>query len=161
MPHAVKCYYCGEIFDRDREEYIEIANRRYAHKDCAVQGNNDLKELEEYIKKIFCETSVNAKIKKQINDFRKEYGYTYSGILKCLKWWFEVQGNTIDKAAGGIGIVPFIYKEVEKYYYTLYLAQEKNKNKELNKQIVEVIVSPPERDGTKKKFFNIEVEDND
>ena len=131
-----------------------------AHATCDKQGTEDLKELEEYIKKIFCETTVNAKIKKQINDFRKEYGYTYSGILKCLKWWFEIQGNTIDKAMGGIGIVPYIYKEVEKYYYSIYIAQEKNQNKELNNQVIEVVVSPPARD-EKKRLFNIEVEDSD
>ena len=160
MAHAVKCVYCGEIFDRDKEICVEVSPRRYAHATCDKQGTEDLKELEEYIKKIFCETTVNAKIKKQINDFRKEYGYTYSGILKCLKWWFEIQGNTIDKAMGGIGIVPYIYKEVEKYYYSIYIAQEKNQNKELNNQVIEVVVSPPARD-EKKRLFNIEVENSD
>ena len=160
MAHAVRCVYCGEIFDRDKEVCVEVSPRRYAHATCDTQATEDLKELEEYIKKIFCETTVNAKIKKQINDFRKEYGYTYSGILKCLKWWFEIQGNTIDKAMGGIGIVPYIYKEVEKYYYSIYIAQEKNQNKELNNQVIEVVVSPPARD-EKKRLFNIEVEDSD
>ena len=55
---------------------------------------------------------------------------------------------------GGIGIVPYIYKEVEKYYYSIYIAQEKNQNKELNKQVIEVVVSPPARD-EKKRLFNI------
>ena len=160
MAHAVKCVYCGEIFDRDKEVCVEVSPRRYAHDNCNKKGTEDLKEIEEYIKKIFCETTVNPKIKKQINDFRKDYGYTYSGILKCLKWWFEIQGNTIDKAMGGIGIVPYIYKEVEKYYYSIYIAQEKNQNKELNNQVIEVVVSPPARD-EKKRLFNIEVEDSD
>ena len=66
MAHAVKCVYCGEIFDRDRELCVEVSPRRYAHAACDKQGTEDLKELEEYIKKIFCETTVNAKIKKQI-----------------------------------------------------------------------------------------------
>ena len=48
MPHPVICYYCGETFDRDREPFIKIQERRYAHKDCAEQSGKDLKELEEY-----------------------------------------------------------------------------------------------------------------
>ena len=60
----------------------------------------------------------------------------------------------------GIGIVHYNYKEVEKYYYSIYNAQEKNQNKELNNQVIEVVVSPPARD-EKKRLFNIEVEDSD
>ena len=160
MPHPVICYYCGETFDRDREPFIKIQERRYAHKNCAEQSGEDLKELEEYIKKVFCENEINAKIKKQLAEFRKEYHYTYSGILKTLKWWFEVQGGSIDKSLGGIGIVPYIYKEAEQYYYKIFEAQKKNINKNINQEVIEITITPPEKDN-KIKLFNLDMEDND
>ena len=34
MAHKVKCYYCGKTFDRDKEPFIQINSRRYAHTSC-------------------------------------------------------------------------------------------------------------------------------
>ena len=89
--HFVTCKYCGIRFNRDIEEAIEVSPRRYAHKACAEkveasipQDEKDYNNLEIYIKKLFNIKTVNAKIKKQIRDFREEYEYTYSGILKTL-----------------------------------------------------------------------------
>ena len=39
MAHPVKCPYCKKTFDRDKEEYIQVAAKRYAHKKCAEQLN--------------------------------------------------------------------------------------------------------------------------
>ena len=89
--HMVICKYCNEKFDRDAEPFIEISARRYAHKTCAEkyeatipQDEKDYQALERYIKELFNEKTLNAKIRKQIKDFRETYGYTYSGIQKTL-----------------------------------------------------------------------------
>lgn len=37
MSHPVKCYYCGERFDRDREPFIKVNGQRYAHQYCHAQ----------------------------------------------------------------------------------------------------------------------------
>lgn len=34
MSHPVKCYYCGERFDRDREPFVKVNGQRYAHQCC-------------------------------------------------------------------------------------------------------------------------------
>ena len=93
MAHFVTCRYCGIRFDRDLEPAIEVSARRYAHKACAnkveatiPQDEKDYNNLETYIKKLFKVNTVNAKTRKQIKDFREEYGYSYSGILKTLYW---------------------------------------------------------------------------
>lgn len=42
MAHYVKCKYCGETFNRDAKEFVQIKNR-YAHAECALrlaQENN-------------------------------------------------------------------------------------------------------------------------
>ena len=134
----VKCKYCGVQFDRNSEPFVEVGGRRYAHKACAEnkeaaipQEEKDYQALEDYIKKLFKEDYLNAKTRKQIRDFRKEYNYTFSGMLKTLYWWYEVKGNSKDKANGGIGIVPFVYRDAYNYYLGLYLAQNANENKDI------------------------------
>lgn len=33
----VKCFFCGETFDREKISCIKVNNRRYAHASCAKQ----------------------------------------------------------------------------------------------------------------------------
>ena len=37
IAHRVKCKYCGISFDRDKEEYVSLGSRRYAHAQCALR----------------------------------------------------------------------------------------------------------------------------
>lgn len=37
MAHKVKCKYCGENFDRDIKEFVQVSNTRYAHAECALR----------------------------------------------------------------------------------------------------------------------------
>lgn len=138
MAHIVTCPYCHKKFDRDKIEFVQISAKRYAHPKCYQEKENnktqeekDREELESYIIKLFKEPYLNARIKKQIKDFQAEYKYTYSGMLKTLIYWYEVKGNSIEKANGGIGIIPYVYKDALNYYYSLYLAAIANEGKEI------------------------------
>lgn len=51
----------------------------------------------------------------------QDYNYTYSGILRTLKYVFEVKNGDLSKANGGIGIVPWKYQEAYNYYYNQWL----------------------------------------
>lgn len=162
----VKCKYCGIQFDRNAEPAVEVSARRYAHKACAdkyqetiSQDELDYIELEKYIKKLFSLQVVNAKIKKQIRDFRQEYNYTYSGMLKTLYWWFEIRGNSIEQAQGGIGIIPFVYNDACQYYYSIYLAEIANKEVEIYKpQVKEIEIGSPRVKPNPIKLFNLDDE---
>ncbi len=162
----VKCKYCGIQFDRNSEPFEEVGGRRYAHKACAEkhqaaipQDEQDYQALESYIKKLFNEKNLNAKIRKQIKDFKQEYGYSFSGMLKTLYWWYEIKGHSIDQSQGGIGIIPFIYDDALKFYYSLYLAKVNNENVTFNKPEVKVIEIPsPRVPITPKKLFNLDEE---
>ena len=33
----VKCFYCGKIFDRDKEPFVKVNARRYAHLACVEE----------------------------------------------------------------------------------------------------------------------------
>lgn len=35
MAHKVKCFFCGVTFDRDKEPFVQIGTRRYAHMSCS------------------------------------------------------------------------------------------------------------------------------
>ena len=169
--HKVKCFYCGQIFDRDKEEAVSVGVRRYAHVHCAKTGEKvqtqeekDRDALEAYIRKLFNTEYVDARIKKQIQKYKQEYNYTYSGMLKTLIWWFEIKGGSLEKANGGIGIIPYVYQEACNYYYALYLAQIANADKEITDYIpreraIEILsprayVRPP-------KLFNLDDEEDD
>lgn len=158
----VKCKYCGIQFDRNAEPFIEVGGRRYAHKACAEkyqtsvsQEEQDYYDLEKYIKELFGEQYINVKVRKQIKDFRQEYQYTYSGMLKTLKWWYEIKGNSIEDAQGGIGIVPYIYSSALQYYYSLYLAQIVNEGVEIHSpEVREIEIGSPRATPNYTKLFN-------
>ena len=167
--HYVTCVYCKERFNRDIEPTVQISARRYAHKECAekfhiekTQEEKDLEALENYIMKLFNESYINARVRKQIKDYRQEYNYTYSGMLKTLIFWFEVKGNSIDKANGGIGIIPYIYKQAHDYYYSLYLAKLANEDKNIEEykpKIKEIEIFPPTSQPKMIKLFNLDEEE--
>lgn len=166
MARAVKCIYCGLTFYREKEDFVQIKNR-YAHTKCheletekLSKEQKDLKELEDYIMKIFKEDYVNARIRQQIKRMREQFNYSYTGILKSLVYFFEVKRNPIEKANGGIGIVPYVYKDAYNYYYNLHMAQEKNKDKDIATFVVKegkkIVIKPPERKVKQKRLFDLE-----
>lgn len=167
LARPVKCLFCGEQFDRDKTDFVQIKNR-YAHEECfkkveeaKSEEEKSLKELEEYIMKIFNETFVNARIRQQIRRMREQYNYSYTGILKSLIYFFEVRKNSIEKANGGIGIVPYVYEDAKKYYYNLYMAQKKNEDKVVSEFVIkgkEIRIKPPKRKPKERKLFNLEEE---
>lgn len=170
MAHYVICPYCGVKFNRDKEPYVAVSARRYAHPQCAeeheknkTQEERDLEALEKYIMNLFDEPYINAKIKKQIESYQKEYQYSYSGMLKSLVWFYEIKGNSIEKSNHGIGIIPFIYNEAKMYYYNIYLAKLANQSKDINlyKPIVkEVTIAAPSIKIKPTKLFMFEEDIN-
>jgi hypothetical protein len=162
MAHFVKCLYCEKKFDRDKIPYIQVG-RRYAHQECSLsaedkktQEEKDKQELDEYIIKLLKIDYIDARIRKQIKTYIEEYNYTYSGIRKALIYFYEIKGNSIEKANGGIGIVPYTYKQAFDYYYALWQAQQQNKDKIIinyQPKIIEITIPSPERKVKKRKLF--------
>lgn len=163
----VKCFYCNEMFDKDLEPFEKVSSRRYAHKSCyeKVQAGKtsdeiDYENLVNYIKRKFQLSTINAKITKQISDYKQKYNFTYSGILKALVWWYEVKNNPVDDKiiTYGIGIVPYIYNDAKTYYYGLWLAQHANTEDLLNSfeiKVEEVIIPSPRQELPRPHLFNI------
>lgn len=136
--HLVKCKYCGLQFDANVEPYIKVSARRYAHKKCfeeheasKTQEERDEEEFYKYVKTLFQDDYNYITTKKLAQRYIKENHYTYSGMLKSLKWFYEVKHNSLEKANGSIGIIPYIYNQARDYYYALYLAKIANEEKEI------------------------------
>ena len=158
-----KCFYCGEQFDRNQEEWIAINARRYAHKKCydlaesgKTQKKKDYEALISYIKQKFCISTISAKITRQITDYKKQYGFTYSGMLKALIWWFDIKKNSLEGTNGGIGILPYIYNDAKTYYYGLYMAKLYNEDKIIHNKIEEVEIAPPQVYIQPPRLFKLE-----
>lgn len=168
MAHVVKCSICGQSFDRDKIQAVRTGARRYAHLSCDPNNTDlvplviketddpDYTKLMDYIKKIYGDKANYAQIKRQLKIYINDNHYTYSGILKSLVYFYEVKGNSKDKANGGIGIVPFIYQDAYNYYYDLFVAQSRNQGKdvsEITSKVREISIRPPQRP-IAKRFFN-------
>lgn len=163
MAHIVTCVYCKKKFDRDKFPFIQVSSRRYAHKECSLTEDQkkakeelDKEALDEYIMKLFKTTYVDARIRKQIKQYVDEYNFTYSGIRKALVYFFEIKGNPIEKANGGIGIVPYVYKNAYNYYLALWQAQQKNEDKVVSEyvpNVKEIVIPRPQRKVKKRPLF--------
>lgn len=173
MAHYVICSVCGKRFDRDSEQAVKSGGRRYAHYKCkpdgelvplpAKQENEDLVKLKEYITKKYGDKARWPLINKQIKDFTAK-GYSLSGILKSLVWFYDIKGNTVDNSNGGIGICDYCYQDAYNYYYNLFLAQTRNEDKDIQNitsQVREIIIKAPQRPIKKRffKFLDEEVDD--
>lgn len=167
----VKCAICNQVFDRDKVPWEQIGNTRYAHKTCAVAARNgqvqalkDKEALEKYILQLLGEPYISPRVKRQMNSYMETYKFTYSGMLRALKYFYEVLGNDKSRANGGIGIIPYVYREAYNYYYSLWLAKQKNKDKVGNIEdykptVKEVRIPSPQPKRHKKRQFNFFEED--
>ena len=162
--HIVKCAICNETFDANTVPYIKVNSRRYAHKSCSdakkqqvSQEEKDKTALLDYIKQLLKLEYVTARIQKQIKQYVDEYHYTYSGMRKALIYFYEIKGNDIEKANGGIGIIPYVYDAAYRYYYDLWLAQERNRGKEISEYKPDVIIiniPRPKKKIKKRRLFS-------
>lgn len=182
MPkHEVTCRICGLRFDLNSEQGVKLGNLRYAHQACAPEGElipmeiptikkkavkkqepQELTQLNEYIKKLYKINYVPPNIQKQIKAYVSQYGFSYSGIYKTLYWFYEIKKKPLDESRQTIGIIPYIYREAEDYYYKLYLAEAANKDKDKDAvlgQVKEITIPPPEVYVKPPRLFNLEDEE--
>lgn len=116
----------------------------------------DRYELIEYIKFLFNIDRLTPKIECQIDNYRRDYNFSYSGILRSLIYFYDIKQHTIELANEGIGIVPYIYDEAYRYYYNIWLQDQKNANKNIKDYIPvtqEIHIMTPQRKPKKKKRF--------
>ena len=95
-------------------------------------------------------------IHKQAEKYIEQYNFTYSGMLKSLKWFYDVKQHSKESSNGRIGIIPYIYEDAKKYYYNLYLAQQRNKEVEGYRVITkEIVIASPRMYIAPPKLFDL------
>lgn len=168
MP-KVKCSVCGQQFDKDKVEWVKTSSTRYAHKSCGEpflkqkeleqREAADKKQLEEYIKQIYRIEKLSPLMYRQIKRFKEELGMTYSGMSGALVYFYQVLGNTTEKARG-IGILEYVYQDARQYYTNLSKINLANQGQDFNIQTHTITIPVPQRKKKKKRFFKFLEEDN-
>lgn len=158
--HSTTCFWCHQAIYPNQEDVIAMPQLkdRYVHKRCNdTHPQDDKDKIMLYIINLYNlkDDYILPKYMLQLSDFEKQYHFTYSGMLKALKYWYEVKKNPVNKNYG-LGIIPHIYKQAYDYYYALWLAQEQNKTKNLDDYIpkdIIVEIKSPQRQIKKRKLF--------
>ena len=174
MAHYVVCNICKKRFDRDKYPAVLVSSRRYAHASCAgalseeeMKVEKERKALEDFIVQLFGLDHMEGRITLQIQKYMKDHpDYTYSGIQRTLEYFYVIKKNSIDKANGGIGIVPWVYDEAKRYFYNQWLLSQKNSDKDIDlyiPQVIDIIIKPPVRTPKHRRLFTFldeEIEEN-
>jgi cytochrome c556 len=90
----------------------------------------------------------------------KANGMPYRGQLLALKYFYEVEKNTIEKSNGSIGIIPFIWQRSKDYYEKQAKKADDitaSIQKQLEKDRAEIKITPGEYFKTKKKKKTIDL----
>lgn len=114
----VKCLYCGQLFDRTKEECVKIG-RRYAHFGCYDNfhsPDDDFKEqIFSLVKTLFGPNYDYVTIERQRAQYVKD-GLSNEEIFNALYYHYVIKEASIAGAKGRIGIVPYIMEEAKEYY---------------------------------------------
>ena len=156
----VTCAYCKKPLSKKDADCVMIGNGKYVHKACQEleekREKTDREKLEDYIKQLFNMPYIEPRVKAQIKKYVEELNFTYSGIQKALYYYYEIKNGDKSKANGGIGIVPYIYRDAYNYHYNLWLAQQKNKDIEIElytPKVKEIVIPLPQRKVKKRPLF--------
>ena len=100
-----------------------------------------------------------------MDDYHANKGYTYSGMYKTLLYFYQVKGHPIEKANGGIGIIPYEYDDAKNYYTAMWIASQQNKTKPIEQwkpNVIEIHIPPPQSKPMRShKFSFLEEEEED
>lgn len=73
-----------------------------------------------------------------------------------MKYVYEIKKEPIEKGNGSIGIVPYMYDKAYNYWYSIWLANQNNEAKILERyepKIIEIKIPEPVRKMHRRKVF--------
>lgn len=130
----VHCRVCNGGINKDTEiegkDWISTSVNWYYHKHCYDEWEQKKKNIQttdsnptlwldatwQYMKKIQKQPLAFSKFNSQWLNFITKKGYTPKGIYFSLRYFYEVKQGDPSKSEGGIGIVPYIYKDACAYW---------------------------------------------
>lgn len=146
MARLVKCVYCEELIDRDKDDFIKTPQKRYAHTNCSTDYLKDQaqrKQLESYMIELLGDNINFGMLNKQIKNYQEEYGFTIGGILGTIHYIVSVEGLNFSKSQG-IGLVPYYYSKAKIYWARVKAANESMQNIDFSIVKKEIHITPPE-----------------
>lgn len=162
MAHYVKCRICGERFDADVEP-IEKHGNWYAHKKCydereaaKTQEEKDLDHLMEYCAQLYGKLFNYNQTLRLAKSYHEKNNLSFSGMERTMKYVYEIKKEPIEKGNGSIGIVPYMYDKAYNYWYSIWLANQNNEAKSLERyepKVIEIKIPEPVRKMRKRKLF--------
>lgn len=157
----VICNYCKKSFNKKKTKGYEKRGEKYFHPECLKKENQreytDKEKLDMYIMELYQTDYVSPRIKKQINKYVEEYGFTYSGIQYTLDYWINIKKHPYNIKQDTIGIVPYIYEQAKAYKYAVYQAKIKNIGKDISyykPKDIPITIPPPKTTSKKLKLFS-------
>lgn len=125
--HEVQCRACGKKFDLNaipETDWVMPSKGWYYHTKCYQDWkNNKAKTDKDWIDMIYDFIARDLKgeynwhmCEKQREAFVTKNKFTNKGIYFTLKYFYEVKGNKWEAGHGGIGIVPYVYKDATEYW---------------------------------------------
>lgn len=137
MQHIVKCRICKQTFDTNKlpnDQWIMPSPKYYYHKNCYDNWRKDKDNIKSNIKdaEFWYESLIDylyrdikmsidfQKLSSQWKSFTSESkNMTPKGIYFSIRYYYDVINGKQDKALGGIGIVPSIYRDAATYWTDL------------------------------------------
>ena len=118
-----ECRICKQQIDKEKDDWVMPSRNYYFHRKCY----HDWKKTEPLVDeewKPFIYDFISRDLKvsynyhmveAQLKKFLKEK-MTMKGVYFALKYFYEIKNNDWDKGSGGIGIVPYVYRESCTYW---------------------------------------------
>lgn len=166
MARTARCRYCLEPIEKT--DLAKKVNGKQYHMSCykemiAKQYNeqkanhvlDEKGELYDYILKLYKVKEVDPKIMAQIDKYHKEYNLSYKRITLSLVYYYEIKKEDVNPNYG-IGILPYIYKDAEKFWTGVNSANEKNSNKQVDKSIGSVKYKVPKTPAKRTDLIDID-----
>lgn len=113
----VTCGGCGIKFNRNTED-AEFIKSKWYHKGCAAIKHEKM-DLDGYICKLFSLKTPGPINNVLIKKYRDEFGYSYDGMQKALKYFYEVKRHSPNNSEERIGIIPYVYQDSQDYFQYL------------------------------------------
>lgn len=117
----MKCYECKT--NVAKADAIHEGGH-YFHNGCFVVYTNR-QAFAAYVCQLYGLKAPGPVIYSQRKNFIEKYGYTDDGMIKALRYAYEVKHIKITKAESRIGIIPSVYEDAQKFFE----AQERKQNK--------------------------------
>jgi len=125
------------------------------------EEQRDLLQLRNYIDELWNKEADYPAIGSQLKKFTgPQYHFTYKGIHRALRYYYEITHHRIDNRFKHLGIVPYVYNKAQEYYEKIENAREKNKKVgEIEKEIKEIHIPIPQTTVKRRKLFTFFEED--